>query len=42
MTRPAVLLALLALAACAGGRPLTADQRYGTRTDGWGPDGRVP
>ena len=45
MTRPAVLLApallsLLALAACTGAGRATADQRYGTRTDGWGPDGR--
>ena len=45
MTRPAVLLApallsLLALVACTGSGRATADQRYGTRTDGWGPDGR--
>ncbi|HEX8299475.1 MAG TPA: hypothetical protein VF594_09985, partial [Rubricoccaceae bacterium] len=45
MTRQAVLLApallgLLTLAACSGGTRTTADQRYGTRQDGWGPDGR--
>ena len=41
--RPALLLALAAgtaLAACGGGRRTTADDRYGDRRDGWGPDGR--
>ncbi len=42
MTRASILLAAaaVALAACSAGGRTTGDQRFGHRTDGWGPDGR--